>query len=143
MAYAAMPNDLKRTLDNEFAKSNLLEWAQPRTFLITYSDADNSARDSSTTPISLALADDHPASTKTDYTPEEWMAFALRDDGKTFIEDNPNMPDVHNIVMAMHFKCKGKGNVKGSPRGNGKQKRKGQGRQSTARRIHGQMLALP
>ena len=97
IAYAALPADLRKTLDSEFAKSNQLEWPQLRTFLITFSDADASGKDVSTTPISLApILDQQPQPRQ--YTQDEWMAHAITEEGQQFFADNQDMPEVKETM---------------------------------------------
>lgn len=79
VAYAAMPQQIKSSLANKFAKGNLLDWPALRTFLITFSDADSSNKETSNPPISLAPVTQHapqhpsPTQPKAEYTPDEWI----------------------------------------------------------------------
>ena len=127
MTYLAMPQQLKRMIDNEFASGNLLSYDQLRNFLAAFSDSDTSTKGAGPPPLTIASVTSasqgsnsphtqavpvqQPQEQPREYTDEEWFAYALKREGHKFCQDMVDDPTVARIIAAMCEKGKGKGNA--------------------------------
>lgn len=113
IAYKSMPEDMKRILDAEIAKGNLVDWRSFTDFLINYSDSDAATKNTKSVPIA-APVQDNKGPVEPEYSDEEWCHFLSQQEGQDFALSNPSHPKVQQYVLSIVAKCKG---AKGFPKG--------------------------
>ena len=124
IAYLAMPKDIRATLDNEFAKGNLLAYDGLKSFLTTFSNSEQANSSSGPPPLTIHAVTEAPpaqpaqaSGNAVQHADEDWFAYAITPEGHEYCKAHVDDPTVSRILAAMLVKGKGKGNV--GPKGNG------------------------